>query len=327
VEAEEKSAGATRTQILAAFGAVYIIWGSTYLAIRFALETMPPFLLAGVRYVVAGLIVYGFQRARGGVRPKPVHWRSALIVGALLILVGNGAVVWAELRIPSGIAALVVAISPCWMVLLDWLWDGNARPSVLTAAGLLLGFAGLALLIAPGVTGAAGGLDVPGLGAVVFGSLCWAVGSVYSKRAPLPRPQLLATGMEMLCGGVLLVVLGAAVGEVGSVELSAISLRSALALLYLIVFGSLIAFAAYVWLLQEVPAARVSTYAYVNPLVAVLLGWALAGEELTATKGAAAAVIIAGVIMITVGDPLRRAAGARAVRRLEPSRGASPDRQ
>ncbi len=293
---------AARTQIVLAFAAVYVIWGSTYLAIRFALESLPPFLMAGVRFVVAGLILYTFQRIRNGTRPTAVQWRATFIIGALLIGVGNGAVVWAELKIPSGIAAILVAIMPCWMVLLDWLWQGNDRPSWQTAAGLLLGFAGLALLIVPGMRGDAGSLDLAGIGAVLVGSLCWAIGSVYSKRAPLPKPQLLATGMEMLCGGGLLLLLGLLVGEAGDVHLSTMTAKSLLALAYLTVFGSLIAFSAYVWLLHQVSAAHVSTYAYVNPLVAMLLGWALAGEAFTPTMAAAAAAIIAGVVVITISS-------------------------
>ncbi len=293
---------ATRTQIVLAFAAVYIIWGSTYLAIRFALESLPPFLMAGVRFVVAGAILYIAQRVRSGTKPTFEQWRATFIIGGLLIAVGNGAVVWAELRIPSGIAAILVAVLPCWMVLLDWLWQGNERPDWRTTAGLLLGFAGLALLIVPGIRGDAGSLNIGGIAAVMVGSFCWAVGSVYSKRAPLPRPQLLATGMEMLCGGAILVVAGFLHGEASGLQWSAMTTRSLLALAYLTVFGSLIAFSAYVWLLHEVSAAHVSTYAYVNPLVAVLLGWALAGEAFTPTMAAAAAAIIAGVVVITLSS-------------------------
>jgi drug/metabolite transporter (DMT)-like permease len=293
---------ATRTQILLAFAAVYIIWGSTYLGIRFALESLPPFLMAGVRFLVAGLILYSINLARTTERPTLVHWRSALVVGALLITIGNGGVVWAELRIPSGIAAIVVAVAPCWFVLFDWLWLGNARPRLMTVCGIVLGFIGLAILIVPGILGSAGSLNIAGIGVVMFGSVCWAFGSIFSKRAPLPKSQPMATGMEMICGGALLVVLGLVTGEAGSFVMSAVSMRSALAWLYLMVFGSLVAFSAYVWLLHKVPAAQVSTYAYVNPLVAVLLGWALAGEKFTASMAAAACAIIAGVVVITISS-------------------------
>jgi drug/metabolite transporter (DMT)-like permease len=258
--------------------------------------------MAGVRFLVAGIILYGINLARTTERPTLVHWRSALVVGALLITIGNGGVVWAELRIPSGIAAIVVAVAPCWFVLFDWLWLGNARPRLKTVCGIVLGFIGLAILIVPGILGSAGSLNIAGIGVVMFGSVCWAFGSIFSKRAPLPKSQPMATGMEMICGGALLVVLGLVTGEAGSFVMSAVSMRSALAWLYLMVFGSLVAFSAYVWLLHKVPAAQVSTYAYVNPLVAVLLGWALAGEKFTASMAAAACAIIAGVVVITISS-------------------------
>jgi drug/metabolite transporter (DMT)-like permease len=300
VEDPRESGSTSRSQILLAFAAVYIIWGSTYLGIRYALETLPPFLMAGVRFVTAGLILFTFQKSRSSERTTVAQWRSALVIGACLVGVGNGAVVWAELRISSGMAAMVAAATPCWMVLFDWLWHGSKRPSLLATTGLLLGFGGLSMLILPGLRGTAGSLDVGGLGAVMFGSVCWAFGSIYSKRAPLPKAQLLATAMEMLCGGTVLVVAGLLVGEARGFDISAVTVRSWLALLYLMIFGSLIAFTAYVWLLHKVSAVQVSTYAYVNPLVAVLLGWAIAGEALTATMGAASAAIIAGVVITTV---------------------------
>ncbi|MEO5510020.1 MAG: drug/metabolite exporter YedA [Longimicrobiales bacterium] len=299
---QQKAVKGTRTQLVLAFAAVYIIWGSTYLAIRFALETLPPFLMAGVRFVVAGLILYAVQRLRSGTRPTAAQWRATFIIGGLLITVGNGAVVWSELRIPSGIAAIVVAVMPCWMVLLDWLWERNDRPGWKTVVGLLLGFGGLALLIVPGIRGEAGSLDIHGIGAVMVGSICWAVGSIYSKRVSLPTPQLLATGMEMLCGGALLVLLGLVMGEASHVSFATMTMHSVLALAYLTVFGSLIAFSAYIWLLHRVSAAQVSTYAYVNPLVAVLLGWAMAHEALTPVMAAATAFIIAGVVLITLSN-------------------------
>jgi drug/metabolite transporter (DMT)-like permease len=328
VEAHRQTGRTSHTQILLAFAAVYIIWGSTYLAIRFAIETLPPFLMAGVRFVAAGLILFVIQRARSREATTVAQWRSALIIGACLIGVGNGAVVWAELRIPSGMAAMVVAVAPCWMVLFDWLWHGNAKPTFMTMSGLLLGFGGLALLVIPGLRGTAGSLNLGGIGAIMFGTVCWTFGSIYSKRAPLPKAHLLATAMEMLCGGALLIIAGIGVGELHALDVSAISLRSVLAMLYLMVFGSLIAFTAYVWLLHKVSAAQVSTYAYVNPLVAVLLGWILAGEKFTPTMAAASAAIIAGVVIITLSSRRdRQALPERASHTQEPSRAATRDRR
>jgi drug/metabolite transporter (DMT)-like permease len=302
VAGEHEAVKGTRTQIVLAFAAIYIIWGSTYLAIRFAIETLPPFLMAGVRFLLAGLILYTVQRIRSGTRPTAPQWRYTFIIGTLLITVANGAVVWSELRIPSGIVAITVAVMPCWMVLLDWLWERNARPNWKTVAGLILGFGGLAILIIPGIRGEAGSLDIRAMGALMVGSICWSVGSTYSKRVSLPQPQLLATGMEMLCGGTLLVLLGLATGEAAHVNVASMTMHSVLAFAYLTVFGSLIAFSAYIWLLHQVSAAQVSTYAYVNPLVAVLLGWAMAHEEFTPPMAAAAALIIVGVVLITLAN-------------------------
>ena len=311
MRAEKALLKASRAQILLAFAAVYIIWGSTYLGIRFAIETLPPFLMAGARFMLAGAILFVFQRPRSGAKLTGRHWRSAAIIGFLLVMIGNGAVVWAEQAIPSGIAALVVAITPCWIVLIDWLWAKNEKPTLRTAAGLLLGFGGILLLIGPGLY-SDGGVNVPGVLAVTAGTMAWAAGSIYSRHAPLPEPQLLATGMEMLCGGALLVLLSFVVGEPGAFDIAAVSMRSWLAFFYLTIFGSLVAFSAYIWLLRVVEPALVSTYAYVNPLVAVALGWALAGEALSARMGLAAAVILAGVILITLRGAKKEEPGASA---------------
>jgi drug/metabolite transporter (DMT)-like permease len=289
----------SRAKIVAAFAAVYIIWGSTYLAILFAIETLPPFLMAGVRFVIAGSILYGWSVARAPRRPTRPEWRAALIVGALLLLGGNGAVVWAEQFVPSSVAALMVAVTPCWFVLLDWLWHDAPRPGRRTVTGLVLGFGGIALLVGPSAV--TGGGTIHPLGALVLliGSLAWASGSIYSRRAPSPG-GLLFTGMQMLCGGALLLLAGTVTGEFSSLAIAAVSMRSLLALIYLIVFGAIIGYTAYMWLLRAVSPASVSTYAYVNPVVAVVLGWVLAGEALGLRMAIAALVIIAGVALITL---------------------------
>ncbi|HLT46280.1 MAG TPA: drug/metabolite exporter YedA [Rubricoccaceae bacterium] len=285
--------------VLAAFAAVYVIWGSTYLAIRFAIETIPPFGMAGVRFLTAGAVLYGVSRARGAPRPTARQWRATAVIGALLLLGGNGGVVWAEQFIPSGVAALLVACMPIWMVLLDWLRPGGARPSGMVVAGLALGLAGIVLLVGPDELVGGGRIDPLGAGAVVFATLTWAAGSLYARTAPTPRETLLSVGMQMLAGGGLLLLTGLATGEAASFEPAAVTAHSALALGYLVVFGSLIAYTAYVWLLGVAPAARVATYAYVNPVVAVLLGWALADEPLTARVLAASVVIVGAVVLIT----------------------------
>jgi drug/metabolite transporter (DMT)-like permease len=296
----------TRGRVIAAFAAVYIIWGSTYLAILFAIETLPPFLMAGVRFLVAGAAVHMVLRARGAAAPPRSLWRSALIVGALLLLGGNGAVVWAEQHVPSGVAALLVATVPCWMVLLEWLRPGGVRPTFAVVLGLVLGTAGIIILIGPDALGA-GRVDPIGAGVLALGSLSWATGSIYSRSIRIPATPLLFTGMQMLAGGACLTAFGLLLGEAGEVDLGAVSARSALALLYLILFGSLIGYTAYIWLLRVSTAAKVATYAYVNPVVAVLLGWLFAGEALTTRMMLAAAVIVTGVAVITA----RRRNGAR----------------
>ena len=288
-----------RTRIILAFAAVYIIWGSTYLAIRFAIETLPPFLMAGTRFITAGLILTTWMLARGEAWPAWREWRTTFLVGVGLITIGNGAVVWAELRIPSGIAALIVAVMPCWMVLLDWVWGERRRPTLQTALGLLLGFGGIALLIGPGFA-SGGDIDITGVLAVLLATIAWPIGSIYSKLAPMPKSKVLASGMQMLLGGLALGIVALVTGEVSAINLDAVSTRSILSAIYLTIFGSLVAYSAFVFLLQEVPAPQVATYAYVNPVVAVLLGWAFAGELLSGRMVVAAAVIIAGVALITM---------------------------
>lgn len=285
-------------KVVAAYAAVYIIWGSTYLAILFAIETLPPFLMASVRFLVAGGFLYTWTRLRGGERPLRAHWVAATIIGGFLLLGGNGAVVWAEQRVSSGMAALLIATLPLWMVLVDWLRPGGTRPTGRVILGLVVGFAGLVYLIGPDDAGVES-VDRIGAAVLLFGSLSWAIGSIFARTAPRPRTPLLGTGMEMLAGGALLLVLGLAAGESPQVQLAAVSSRSALALLYLIVFGSLIGYTAYVWLLRVSTPARVSTYAYVNPVVAVFLGWALAGESLGARTLLGAAIIVGSVVIIT----------------------------
>ncbi|MBA2626652.1 MAG: drug/metabolite exporter YedA [Gemmatimonadales bacterium] len=310
----------SRIRVLAAFAAIYIIWGSTYLAIRIAIDTIPPFLMAGMRFVIAGTALYAWARARGAAAPERRHWLGAGAIGLLLLAGGNGGVVWAEQRVPTGLAALLVAMVPVWTVLVDWLRPGGERPRGRVILGLLVGFAGVILLIAPGHI--AGGTHVNPLGALALmaGSLSWSIGSVYSKRVTLPRSPQLATAMEMLVGGAGLLVGGSLAGELGRVHPSAISGRSVLAVLYLIVFGSLIAFSAFVWLLRVSTPARVSTYAYVNPAVAVLLGWGFANEPLTPRTLVAAAIIVAAVVLITSAAPGRPVPRPKQASAPEPAR-------
>ena len=289
----------SRMRVASAFAAVYVLWGSTYLAIKFALESLPPFWMAGSRFLIAGALLYVWARRRGESKPTRIHWRSAVVVGGLLLMGGNGGVVFAEQRVPSGLAALLVATVPLWMVMLDGAGRGWRRPPLQVLLGIGLGLAGVALLVGPGRFAGGHGVDPLGAGVLLFGALCWATGSLYSRRAPLPPSPLLGTAMEMLGGGACLAVAGLLTGEWHRLDLAAASPRSLLAVAYLVIFGSLVGFTAYVWLLKVSTPPLVATYAYVNPVVAVFLGWAFAGEPVTARTLLAAAVIVGAVVLIT----------------------------
>ncbi|HEX9639588.1 MAG TPA: EamA family transporter, partial [Acidobacteriota bacterium] len=291
------STASDQAKLIAAFAAVYVIWGSTYLAIRYAIETLPPLLMAGVRFTIAGAILYAWVRLRGGERPRPAHWGAAILIGGLMLFGGNGAVTWATQRIPSGMAALLVATVPLWIVVLDAL-RGGARISLQVLAGVLLGLVGLAILIGPGQLLGGERADLLGAAVLLVGALSWALGSLCARGAKLPSSRLLATAMQMLGGGALLALGGVLSGELGRVDLASVSLRSLLSVLYLIGFGSLIGFSAYIYLLRSTTSARATTYAYVNPVVAVLLGWSIGGEPLSARILVAAAVILTGVVLI-----------------------------
>ncbi len=295
----------SRAQIVAAYAAVYVIWGSTYLAIHFAIDTLPPFLMAGTRFLVAGAILFAFSLLRGATRPSRANWIATAIVGGFLLLGGNGGVVWAQQRVDSGVAALLVATLPLWMALLEWVGPDRRRPTGRTALGVLLGLAGVAVLVGPeALLGGTANVNPVGALVLVLASLAWATGSLYSRRAPMPASPQLGSGMQMLAGGALLTLLGLAAGEGSRVDPAAFSTSSLAALAYLVTFGSLIGFSAYVWLLRVEPTSRVATYAYVNPVVAVGLGWLLAGEAMSGQTMLAAAIIV-GAVAITVSAPKR----------------------
>lgn len=290
---------ASRAQIIAAFASIYLVWGSTYLAIRYAVQTIPPFIMGGLRFLISGALLYLWARYRGAPSPTRLHWRNAIIAGGFLLLGGNGAVVWAEQFVPSGLTALLVSILPFWLVIIEWVRPPRRRPSGAVLVGLVIGFIGIVVLVGPG--NLAGHEDVRPLGAVVLilGSLSWAIGSFWSRDARLPESGLLTTGMEMLGGGALLLIVGALSGELSQLDVHRISGASAAGLIYLITFGSLIGFTSYIWLLDKVSPARLGTYAYVNPIVAVILGWAIAGERLSLRTAIAAAIVICAVALIT----------------------------
>jgi len=291
---------ATRGRILAAYATIYVVWGSTYLAILYAIETLPPFLMASVRFLIAGGLLFAWARLRGVPAPTRRQWRNAVIVGAFLLLGGNGAVVWAEQRVPSGVAALLVSVLPIWMVLLEAVGPEHRRPTARGLFGVLIGIAGVVVLIGPSAIlgDGTGNIDVIGAAVLALGSLLWGIGSLVTRFSDLPKSSPLGSGMQMLGGGALLAVAGLATGETPAAFADGATASSLGGLAYLIVFGSLIGFTAFAWLLRVEPPSRVATYAYVNPVVAVLLGWAIAGEPLTTQTLVAAAIIIAAVALI-----------------------------
>lgn len=291
-------AGESRTRLVAAFAALYIVWGSTYLAIRVAIETMPPFAMAGTRFLAAGLMLYLWARRSGVPHPSARQWRSAAIIGGLMLLGGNGGVVWAEQRVSSGLTALMVGAGPLWMILLDWLRPGGRRPLLGEWIGLLVGFAGVALLAAPTHLGG-GAMDLAGSLVLIFATVTWSLGSIYSRHAETPRSPLMAIAANMLAGGVGLTLAALLHGEVASLQPAAFSLRSLLAWGYLVIFGSVVGFSSYIWLLRHTTLAKASTYAYVNPVIAVFMGWLILDEPITIRTGVSAVLVIFSVVVIS----------------------------
>jgi drug/metabolite transporter (DMT)-like permease len=287
-----------RLKLYSAFASVYFIWGSTYLAIRYAVETIPPLLMAGVRFMIAGSIMYLWGWYRSREVPTRRHWKSATVIGLMLLLIGNGGLSWAEKLIPSGIAALLIAVSPLWFVLIEW-QQGGIRPSAGVFIGLFLGSLGMLVLVDPADLVGGGEVSTVGAAVLLGSSICWALGSFYSRKAPLPSSPALATGMEMLAGGVGLLLAGALIGEIPELRLADITSRSLFSIAYLVVFGSIIGFSSYIWLFRSTTPTLASTYAYVNPVVAVLIGWLVGGEELPGRVPVAALFIIAAVAAIT----------------------------
>jgi drug/metabolite transporter (DMT)-like permease len=305
----DRNARSTPGLVVFAFAIVYLIWGSTYLAMRVGIESFPPLLLAGSRHFAVGLILYPLVRWKTGERPTWEQWRTAIVTGSLLLFIGNGGVCVAELTVPSGVAALLVATVSLWMVLVDWVRPGGVRPGPRIISGIVLGFAGLVLLVGPSHLGSSGRVDLKGAAILVVASLAWACGSLYSKHGALPKSPLLGVTMQGLAGGAALWIAGFLTGEVRALHVAAISPRSWIALGYLIVFGSVLGFTAYLYILKNSTAARVSTYALVNPVVALFLGWMLAGESITLRTILAAAVILTAVVLV-ITAPHRTAAQA-----------------
>ena len=295
------SSSPSRVLIILAFAAVYLLWGSTYLGIRYAIETLPPFLMTGTRFSFAGAILFTWALINGeSIRSSFSEWPKALAIGALLLLCGNGGVTWAEKYIASGFAALLVATEPLWVVVLNW-GLSHKRPNSKVLLGVFIGLVGVALLVGDRLKGGISVASMSLISAVVvlFAAFAWAAGSVFSSRHPIKTSTWMASGMQMLGGGSLLLLLGFIAGDAQRLDLARASWVSIGAFFYLLVFGSLVGFTAYSWLLRNVSPARAATYAYVNPVVAVLLGWLLANEPITVRMIIAAAVIIGSVALIT----------------------------
>lgn len=287
--------GPARWKLWGAFAALYVLWGSNFLAIRYAAESMPPFLMMAVRCLIAGAVLSGWAWLRDGARPRAGQWRSAAAVGALLFLGCHGLLAWAEQTIPSGVAALVMATTPVWLALLDWAANGN-RPTSRAVVGLGLGLLGLVFLVRPGGAGASIALPV-----LVLSAFSWAAGSILSRRLDLPGSLVLASGLQLLTGGVALAVVGLALGEAGRLDAGVLAPRAVGGFAYMVVVSSLVGFTAFTWLLRVAPPAQVGTYAFVNPVVALLVGHLVGGEAIAGATLVSSAVIVAGVALVVSG--------------------------
>ena len=290
-----------KTKIWIALIALYIVWGSTYFGIKVAIETIPPFFHAGIRFLISGLILMSWQRAAGHDLPTRKQWMSTAFIGLMLLLGGNGLVAWAEKFIPSGIAALIISSTPMFLVVAEAMRPNGIKPRWQVIVGLLIGFAGIFILVGPGkISGSGIKLDPFGVAALLVACLLWTIGSIFSKTADLPKSSLMTTGAEMLMGSIGLFVVSLLTGELNGWDPAQVSMRSIYGLSYLITVGSIIGFGSYIWLLQNAPISLVSTYAYVNPVIAVLLGSWLGNEPLGPHIWLAAAIIIGSVIFINI---------------------------
>ena len=304
-----------KTRIWGALITIYLAWGSTYLAIHYAVQSIPPFLMTGTRFLVAGLILYAWRRLAGDPAPSLAQWKSGAIAGNLLLVGGIGGVAWAEQFVPSGISALVIAATPLWVVLLDALRRGGSRPTRLTMTGVLVGLVGIIILVGAGnATRVSHEQNLLGMIVLLFAAFSWSIGSIYSHKADLPKSALLGTGIELLAGSAGSFVVGIATGEAHQLHFASITLSSIGGLAYLIVVGSIIGFGCYTWLLRVAPTTMVVTYAYVNPLVAVMLGSLLAGEILTPQVLIAIPLIVSAIVLIQANKAEKKAVATGPVR-------------
>jgi drug/metabolite transporter (DMT)-like permease len=296
-----------QTRVLIAFAALYLIWGSTYLGIRFAIETIPPLLMAGARFVAAGLILYLIAWSQGIGKSTWANWRTSLIIGACLLLAGNGGVTISEQYIDSGLAALIVAIVPIYIVLLGWATGMAPRPTAIVWLALVGGFVGVGILFWPALRFSSNGGRNPAIGISILlvSSFIWSAGSLYSRTAKHAASPFLTAAQQMLCGGALLLLAGIVTRELPRFHPGSISILSLASFVYLVVIGAVVGYTAYIWLLRHCEPAKVATYAYVNPIVAVLLGAVFAGESLTMRTLIAASLIIGSVALVITAQQLR----------------------
>ncbi|MDO9509598.1 MAG: EamA family transporter [Thermovirgaceae bacterium] len=292
----------SRWLIIAMFAALYVTWSTTYLAIHYMVLTIPPYLSSGMRFLVAGGILYAIARPRTQA-PSLQNWRACFVTGALIILLGNGGIVWAQQRIPSGLTALLIATMPLWIVILNWLMFRQGRPSLIEISGTLVGFTGIAMLIGTSRITEGDAFYPLGMAVILASALSWAIGSLYSRHGNLPPSPLLSAGMQMLAGGALMLLVSLFTGEISGFSPASVSLVSFLGWAYLVVFGSLVGFVCYLTLMRACRPSRVATYAYVTPVGAVFLGWLIAGEAVTGQTLFAAAVIITAVFIIITFGP------------------------
>lgn len=291
--------------MILAFLAVYLFWGGTYIGIKFALVSFTPALMAGIRHMTAGLILFSVGRIRRDPLPTFEQVKNAAIVGILLLLIGNGLVTWSEQRVPSAIASLMVASVPLWIALMNWRFGEKKRPSILQMTGIMLGIFGIAILVLKSSQGGVGSFDIIGLVALLAAAIAWSAGSLYSRFAKLPSSAFNNVSIQMMTGGFLLLVFAAFNGEFNRFHPSALTGQSLWSMVYLILFGSVVAYTSYIWLMKNVNPTWVSTYAFVNPVVAVVLGWSIGGETLQGTALISAMVILAAVIIITMSQRKR----------------------
>ena len=307
--------------IFVAFAALYLIWGSTYLGIRFAIETIPPFLMAGTRFLLAGVIMFAIARLQGISKSTWANWRTSLIIGACLLLGGNGGVTMSEKYIDSGLAALIVAIVPIYIVLLAWASGMAARPIPIVWLGLIGGFVGVGILLGPALRFSSNGGRHPAIGMSILlvSSFIWSAGSLYSRTAKHAPSPFLTAAQQMICGGLLLLLAGMVTGETQRLHPSSLSILSLVSFAYLVMVGAVVGYTAYIWLLRHCDPAKVATYAYVNPIVAVLLGASFAGETLTMRTFVAAGLIIGSVALVITAQQLRLKAEPPIAAVMEPA--------